>query len=68
MTAPHPDDYSDGYTEGSRDMMTLIADVLAAPQTDDPIDVLNAVADLCEMKDYDYFAGRGQWVAFPEDN
>lgn len=49
------------------DLQEEIQEILDAPQTDDPIDVLKQIAAAVGVDNYDYFDNRGQWVLFPGD-
>jgi hypothetical protein len=46
-----------------------IAEALDAPQTDDPVDTLVAIAAIVdpEAGRYTYFDDRGRWVLYPQD-
>lgn len=59
-------DYDDGHEDGRNEVKDEVAAMLIAPETDDPVDTLNAIAGHLGLDGYDYFNGRGQWVAFPQ--
>lgn len=63
------DDYEKGwgrgYDEAISDLKADIEALLTAPQTDDPIDLLQDIADTVGVEDYNYWQGRGQWVLYP---
>lgn len=57
--------YDDGVEDGRNEVKDEVAEMIQSPDTDDPVDTLNALAAYLGLDDYDYFDRRGQWVAFP---